>query len=321
MTPNHISGAEAIDPIEETADENLLEAEVAVEVEEEVAPLVPLEDPAQQKRLIEALLFASPEPIKLRSIQSRLPETADVGFILTQLQEEYAERGVQLVQLEDAWAFRTAPDIGPQLALTKKEEKRLSRAALETLSIIAYHQPVTRAEVENIRGVATNKGTLDVLMEAGWIKPGRRLETPGRPVTWITTTQFLDDFGISDLNDLPGLAELKASGLMDTRPAIDTIPGARDLFSASNENNPESSEDSNESSIDENGEFDQQGQSDEDESIQMSEDQSDESEQDSDDDQDDEIVDEDDNDSDDDEYDDEDDDSDDDDDDDEEEDD
>jgi segregation and condensation protein B len=242
--------AEAIEQIED----EIIEAEVAVEVEEEQAPLIPLDDPAQQKRLIEALLFASPEPIKLRAIQSRLPDTADVGFILTQLQGEYAERGIQLIQLEDAWAFRTAPDIGPQLAINKKEEKRLSRAALETLSIIAYHQPVTRAEVENIRGVATNKGTLDVLMEAGWIKPGRRLETPGRPVTWITTTQFLDDFGVSDLNDLPGLAELKASGLLDTRPAIDTIPGARDLFSASNENNPE---EGSETSIDENGEFDQ----------------------------------------------------------------
>ncbi len=266
--------AEAIEQIED----EIVETDVAVDVEEEQAPLVPLEDPAQQKRLIEALLFASPEPIKLRAIQSRLPDTADVGFILTQLQGEYAERGIQLVQLEDAWAFRTAPDIGPQLALNKKEEKRLSRAALETLSIIAYHQPVTRAEVENIRGVATNKGTLDVLMEAGWIKPGRRLETPGRPVTWITTTQFLDDFGVSDLNDLPGLAELKASGLLDTRPAIDTIPGARDLFSASNENNPDG--ENSDTSIDENGEFDQQGQDEaavEDENkIEMSEDDSDE---------------------------------------------
>lgn len=192
-------------------------------------PLVPLDDPVQQKRLIEALLFASPEPIALKAIQSRLPSTADVGFILTQLQEEYAERGVNLVRLEDYWAFRTAVDIGPYLALAKKEEKKLSRAGLETLAVIAYHQPVTRAEVENIRGVATNKGTLDVLLEAGWIKPGRRRETPGRPVTWITTNAFLDEFGISLLTDLPGLQELKASGLLDTRPAIENIVGA-DLF-------------------------------------------------------------------------------------------
>jgi segregation and condensation protein B len=196
---------------------------------EEPLPIVALDDPVQQRRLIEALLFASPEPVSLKSIQSRLPETADVGGILTLLQEEYAGRGVNLVRLEDAWAFRTAQDVGPYLAMTKKGEKKLSRAALETLSVIAYHQPVTRAEVENIRGVATNKGTLDVLLEAGWVKPGRRRETPGRPVTWMTTTAFLDEFGISLLTDLPGLQELKASGLLDTRPAIENIGGA-DLF-------------------------------------------------------------------------------------------
>lgn len=214
-------------------DESELEA---VEIsEEEPAEIVPLEDPAQQKRVIEALLFASPEPISIRTMHNRLPASADVGGILMELQAEYAERGVNLVKMEDVWAFRTAVDIGPHLALNKKEEKKLSRAALETMAIIAYHQPVTRAEVENIRGVATNKGTLDVLMEAGWIKPGRRRETPGRPVTWTTTNQFLDDFGVSNLNDLPGLNELRASGLLDTRPAIDTIPGG-DLFNSANEN-------------------------------------------------------------------------------------
>lgn len=225
------------------------EEEIAA-VPEPEAPLLALEDPAQQKRLIEALLFASPEPVSLRSIQNRLPESADVGKILTELQSEYAERGVNLVRLEDVWAFRSAPDLGAHLALTKKEEKKLSRAALETLAIIAYHQPVTRAEVENIRGVSTSKGTLDVLLEAGWIKPGRRLETPGRPLTWITTNGFLDEFGISDLKDLPGLAELKASGLLDTRPAIDTIPGAADLFGA-NENRPDAEDDAEDSENDE----------------------------------------------------------------------
>ncbi len=209
--------------------------EIVEEVQEEPAQIMPLEDPAQQKRVIEALMFASPEPVSLRSIQARLPQSADVGRMLLELKAEYENRGVNLVQLEDVWAFRTASDIGPHLALTKKEEKKLSRAALETMAIIAYHQPVTRAEVENIRGVATNKGTLDVLMESGWIKPGRRRETPGRPVTWTTTNQFLDDFGVSNLNDLPGLNELKASGLLDTRPAIDTIPGA-DLFKSENDN-------------------------------------------------------------------------------------
>lgn len=203
---------------------------MASESAEDDAPMVALEDPAEQKRLIEAMLFASPEPVTLRTIQARLPDTADCGKILMDLQEDYAARGVNLVRLEDAWAFRTAADIGPYLGMAKKQEKKLSRAALETLAIIAYHQPVTRAEIENIRGVATNKGTLDVLLEAGWIKPGRRRETPGRPVTWITSTVFLDEFGISELKDLPGLQELKASGLLDNRPAIETIPGAADLF-------------------------------------------------------------------------------------------
>lgn len=229
---------------------------------EEAAPLVALDDPAEQKRLIEALLFSSPEPVTLRTIQARLPDTADCGKILMDLQEDYAERGVNLVRLEDAWAFRTAADIGPYLGMAKKQEKKLSRAALETLAIIAYHQPVTRAEIENIRGVATNKGTLDVLLEAGWIKPGRRRETPGRPVTWITSTVFLDEFGISELKDLPGLQELKASGLLDNRPAIETIPGAADLFANEDgaiEGAASSDDDQDADAYENIGEFDQVG--------------------------------------------------------------
>lgn len=223
-------------------EEDFEEAVIEDAPEEAAGPVIALEDPVQQKRLIEALLFASPEPISLRMIQNRLPESADVGAILLELQADYAERGVNLVRMEDVWAFRTPADMGAHLALTKKEEKKLSRAALETLAIISYHQPITRAEVENIRGVATSKGTLDVLMEAGWIKPGRRLETPGRPLTWITTNVFLDEFGLTDLKELPGISELKATGLLDTRPAIDTIPGAADLFGA-NENKQSVSED------------------------------------------------------------------------------
>lgn len=221
---------EAFEDADSADDAEMESPSVDSESAEDDAPMVALEDPAEQKRLVEAMLFASPEPVTLRTIQSRLPDTADCGKILMDLQEDYAERGVNLVRLEDAWAFRTAADIGPHLGMAKKQEKKLSRAALETLAIIAYHQPVTRAEIENIRGVATNKGTLDVLLEAGWIKPGRRRETPGRPVTWITSTVFLDEFGISELKDLPGLQELKASGLLDNRPAIETIPGAADLF-------------------------------------------------------------------------------------------
>lgn len=249
-------------------DENMIDAEgeemeVAEDMsadEGEPAPVVALDDPQEQKRLIEALLFASPEPVSLKSIQNRLQEAADVGGILMQLQEEYAARGVNLVRLEDAWAFRTAADVGPYLSLAKKEEKKLSRAALETLAVIAYHQPVTRAEIENIRGVATNKGTLDVLLEAGWIKPGRRRETPGRPVTWITSNVFLDEFGISQLNDLPGLQELKSSGLLDTRPAIETIPGGADLFATVDGDGAVVAAEPEETAIDEIGEFDQQAE-------------------------------------------------------------
>lgn len=246
--------------MEEEIFEEEIEMDSPAEGEEEAnidpALIVPLDDPVQQKRLVEALLFASPEPVTLRTIQSRLPDSADVGAILLELRDEYAERGVNLVRLEDSWAFRTAADIGPHLALAKKQEKKLSRAALETLAIIAYHQPVTRAEIENIRGVATNKGTLDVLLEAGWIKPGRRRETPGRPVTWITSTTFLDEFGISELKDLPGLQELKSSGLLDIRPAIETIPGAADLFSNGGE--PIATEEESQSEEYEHvGEFDQ----------------------------------------------------------------
>lgn len=239
-------------PEDDVAEEEMIDEQSSDEVLAEPLPVVALDDPQQQKRLIEALLFASPEPVALKSIQNRLPESADVGFILTELQAEYAERGVNLVRLEDTWAFRTAADVGPYLTLAKKEEKKLSRAGLETLAVIAYHQPVTRAEVENIRGVATNKGTLDVLLEAGWIKPGRRRETPGRPVTWITTNAFLDEFGISLLTDLPGLNELKASGLLDTRPAIENIVGA-DLFANGDSALPEGTEKDEPT-----GEFDQE---------------------------------------------------------------
>ncbi len=228
------------------------------------AILSPLTDRSSQKRLIEAILFSSPEPVSLKSLQMRLETVADVGGILLELQNEYAQRGIHLVRLEDCWAFRTAPDIGPYLAVSKKQEKKLSRAAMETLAIIAYHQPVTRAEIENIRGVATNKGTVDVLLEAGWIKPGRRRETPGRPVTWITTIQFLDEFGISELKDLPGLREMKSSGLLDTRPAIETLTPGLNFFGDENPDGQSStkSQDSNSASpaYDEIGEFDQAGQ-------------------------------------------------------------
>jgi segregation and condensation protein B len=159
-----------------------------------------------------------------------MPEGADVGAALMALKQTYEGRGVNLVEMDGRWAFRTAPDLAEALRPDKQVSKKLSRAAMETLAIIAYHQPVTRAEIENIRGVATHKGTLDALMESGWIKPGRRRESPGRPLTWVSTGAFLDQFSLEALTDLPGLDDLKASGLLDRRPAIETIPGSGDLF-------------------------------------------------------------------------------------------
>ncbi len=180
------------------------------------------------KRLLEAVLFAAVEPLSTLALHERMPEGTDVGTLLMQLKRDYDGRGVELVEMEGMWAFRTASDLGERLALEKNVQRKLSRAAMETLAIIAYHQPVTRAEIENIRGVATHRGTLDLLIEAGWIKPGPRRETPGRPITWTTAPAFLDQFSLGSIVDLPGLDELKASGLLDRRPAIDAIPGTTD---------------------------------------------------------------------------------------------
>lgn len=185
-------------------------------------------------RIVEALLFAAAEPLSTKELHERMAaggnEGADVGAILMGLKKDYDGRGIALVELDGKWAFRTAVDLAGDLALEKTVSKKMSRAALETLAIVAYHQPVTRAEIENIRGVATHRGTLDVLIEAGWVKPGRRRETPGRPLTWVSTSAFLDQFSLESIMDLPGLDDLKASGLLDRRPAIDAIPGSGDLF-------------------------------------------------------------------------------------------
>ncbi|MFM2042267.1 MAG: putative segregation and condensation protein [Pseudomonadota bacterium] len=183
------------------------------------------EDHVQRLRLLEALLFASADPVAEEDLAVRFGDGVDVPGLLAELQALYAHRGVQLVCHGGRWAFRTAPDLGEYLRLEMEVQHKLSRAAIETLAIIAYHQPVTRAEIESIRGVATSKGTLDILMEAGWVRPGRRRETPGRPVTWITTPHFLDHFGLESLRDLPGVEDLRAAGLLDSRPAIGTLPG------------------------------------------------------------------------------------------------
>jgi len=176
-------------------------------------------DPAHL-RLAEALLFASAEPVAAAALARYLPDGTDMPALLATLQASYAGRGVELVELGERWQFRTAPDLAPVLARTIEQPRRLSRAAVETLAVIAYHQPVTRAEVEEIRGVSVGQGTLDILLEAGFIRPRGRRQTPGRPVTWGTTEQFLTHFGLGALEDLPSLAELKAAGLLDKRPAI-----------------------------------------------------------------------------------------------------
>ena len=178
------------------------------------------EEPAEtarpeELRLLEALLFASAEPLDEKMLALRLPTGVNVRAALEQLQTEYATRGVNLVRVANKWAFRTASDLSWLMTKETVETKKLSRAAIETLAIVAYHQPVTRAEVEDIRGVSTAKGTLDVLLETGWVKLRGRRKAPGRPVTYGTTEAFLTHFGLEAIGDLPGLDELKGSGLLE----------------------------------------------------------------------------------------------------------
>ena len=166
-------------------------------------------------RIAEAMVFASVEPLEELSIAARLSDGADVGAVMEELRQLYAGRGVNLVRVARRWMFRTAHDLSWLLAREGEEKRKLSRAALETLAIVAYHQPVTRADIEQIRGVAVSKGALDVLMEAGWVRMRGRRKAPGRPITYGTTTEFLIEFGLDAIGDLPGLDELQAAGLFD----------------------------------------------------------------------------------------------------------
>jgi len=168
-------------------------------------------------RLLEALLFAAVEPIDTQTLRERMPDEADVGALLARLTRDYAGRGVNLVRVADRWRFQTAIDLEPHLLDIKEAPRKLSKAALETLAIIAYHQPVTRAEIEDVRGVAVSKGTIDVLMELGWARLRGRRRTPGRPVTYGTTEAFLAHFNLEDISDLPGRDDLRAAGLLDPR--------------------------------------------------------------------------------------------------------
>ncbi|WP_345890834.1 SMC-Scp complex subunit ScpB [Devosia oryzisoli] len=179
----------------------------------------------RQLRILEAMLFASSEPLSAADLADAVGQGAALPRLLEELQRQYASRGVNLVRRGDRWAFRTADDLAFILRREESESRPLSRAALETLSIIAYHQPATRAEIEDVRGVATGKGTLDILMEAGWIRMRGRRRSPGRPVTYGTTDAFLDHFGLENLADLPGLEDLKGSGLLSSNiPASLQIP-------------------------------------------------------------------------------------------------
>ena len=192
---------------------------------------------AEQERMIEAVLFASSEPITLRELEDRLPRGSDVGEAMAFLRHRYQGRGVQVMKVGDAYAFRTAPDLGFLMHKETVETRKLSRAAIETLAIIAYHQPVTRAEIEEIRGVSVSRGTVDQLLEMEWIRFGRRKMTPGRPVTFVVTEEFLDHFGLESARDLPGLKELRSAGLLENRPPPSLTPVVGD-----GEDEPETTE-------------------------------------------------------------------------------
>lgn len=193
-------------------------------IEEKEQSLFQAPQIAEQERMIEAMLFASAEPLSTRDMAERMPHGSDPAEALVHLRKRYEGRGVRVVKVGDAWAMRTAPDLGYLMSRETVETRKLSRAAIETLAIIAYHQPVTRAEIEEIRGVAVSRGTVDQLLEMEWIRFGRRKMTPGRPVTFVVTQEFLDHFGLESARDLPGLKELRAAGLLDNRPPPGTMP-------------------------------------------------------------------------------------------------
>lgn len=198
---------------------------------------------AEQERMVEAILFASAEPVSVRELTGRMPHGSDPAEALQYLRKRYEGRGVAVVRVGDAWAIRTAPDLGFLMQKETVEQRKLSRAAIETLAIIAYHQPVTRAEIEEIRGVSVSRGTIDQLLELEWIKLGRRRMTPGRPVTFIVTESFLDHFGLESARDLPGLKELRQAGLLENRPP----PGAaEEVDFESGEEEPDLFEDNDE---------------------------------------------------------------------------
>ncbi len=191
------------------------------EIEESLFEAPPM---GEQERMIEAILFATSQPVSVKEMADRMPHGCDPAEAIMRLRKRYEGRGVCLVRVADAWAIRTAPDLGFLMQRETVETRKLSRAAIETLAIIAYHQPVTRAEIEEIRGVSVSRGTVDQLLEMEWIRFGRRRMTPGRPVTFVVTAAFLDHFGLENARDLPGLKELRSAGLLENRPLAGAMP-------------------------------------------------------------------------------------------------
>ena len=194
----------------------------------------------EQERMIEAILFASAEPVTVRELEARMPHGCDAAEAIVHLRNRYEERGVNLSKVGDAWTMRTSPEFGFLMQKETVETRKLSRAAIETLAIIAYHQPVTRAEIEEIRGVSVSRGTVDQLLEMEWIRFGRRKMTPGRPVTFVVTQNFLGHFGLETARDLPGLKELRSAGLLENRPPPGTVPGPGDMDDEDNTNEGQS---------------------------------------------------------------------------------
>ena len=192
------------------------------DVEESLFEAPPM---GEQERMVEAILFATTEPVTVKDMSNRMPHGCDPAEALVHLRKRYEGRGVRVVKVADAWAIRTAPDLGFLMQKETVETRKLSRAAIETLAIIAYHQPVTRSEIEEIRGVSVSRGTVDQLLEMEWIRFGRRRMTPGRPVTFVVTPEFLDHFGLENARDLPGLKELRSAGLLENRPPPGAMPG------------------------------------------------------------------------------------------------
>ncbi|TDL84148.1 SMC-Scp complex subunit ScpB [Palleronia sediminis] len=190
------------------------------------SPLFEAPPLSEQERMVEAILFATAEPVGLADLAARMPHGCDPRAALGLLARRYEGRGVQLVRVGELYAMRTAPDLGFLMSRETVETRKLSRAAIETLAIVAYHQPCTRAEIEEIRGVAVSRGTIDQLLELEWVRLGRRRQSPGRPVTFVTTEAFLDHFGLSSARDLPGLKDLRAAGLLDARQAPDASEDA-----------------------------------------------------------------------------------------------